>query len=295
MPRTFKAKPSSSTTLPECPKCKGTLLLICGKCGNKDLDGILGTIIEKIRVGIDSEADAEKNAIEKDLDEAYQEIARLKASTAKLQSSMASSYTKGKAQQLSIIDLLEDAFPHAAIEAISDGKRGADVLITFIDESSYETRILIESKNATTWGSDWLHKLHKDKIEAKADLGILVTRILNNVSSKDYGLPILTVDGLIPFLKSVQPLLQRLSASNLLQRDNNIVFAYKYMTTTLIPKIEHTIAIAKEIDRKGINQIKQGESLRIKAKEIRDTLLTSNQEIRTQFPLLDTSKQFLLK
>jgi hypothetical protein len=259
------------------------------------MDGVLKTIENKLRVGIETETDTEIKSMEKDLDEAYHEIASLKASTAKLQSNMASPFTKGKSQQLSIVDLLEDAFPHTIIEAISDGKRGADVLITFVDESSYETKVLIESKNATTWGSDWLRKLHKDKIEAEADLGILVTRILNNAGSKDYGLPVLTIDSLVPFLKSVQPLLQRLSASNLLQRDNNIVLAYKYMTTTLIPKIEHTIAIARDIDRKGINQIKQGEVLRMKAKEIRDTLLSSSQEIKSQFPLLDTSKQFLLK
>ncbi len=87
-----------------------------------------------------------------------------------------SQQTQGEVMELELESMLPRQFPFDAIQAISKGVRGADVLQIVHDASGSDCgSILWESKNAKNWGGDWLEKLRSDQREAKAQFAILVS------------------------------------------------------------------------------------------------------------------------
>ena len=71
------------------------------------------------------------------------------------------------------------SFPQDRIEAVSTGRRGADVLQVVCDASGRECgTILWEAKRTKAWSDGWLEKLREDQREAGADVAVIVSTVL---------------------------------------------------------------------------------------------------------------------
>jgi hypothetical protein len=76
-------------------------------------------------------------------------------------------------------DRLRETFPDDEVTVVRQGQHGADV------EHEVRTgggrllgKILWESKNAATWSDAWTDKIRRDREEAAADVGVIVSRAL---------------------------------------------------------------------------------------------------------------------
>jgi hypothetical protein len=80
----------------------------------------------------------------------------------------------GEVAEQTLEERLRVAFPDDVFEAIGRGKRGGDLL----QRAETGGSILWESKDGySSWSNDWIPKLKRDRDEAKASIGILVTTV----------------------------------------------------------------------------------------------------------------------
>lgn len=136
---------------------------------SKDSDRIVQNKIKKIEI--------EK----KEMEEAYkQQINSMKKDIEVLQSKSEQKSPKiqGEVQELLIQRILEEQFPNDEFEEVKSGKIGSDIIQTIIHNGKKEGVIAWESKKTKNWSNDWIDKFKKDIEEAKADLGILISKAL---------------------------------------------------------------------------------------------------------------------
>ena len=98
---------------------------------------------------------------------------------AKRKAEQGSQQLQGEAQEISIEEYLEHTFKYDTIEPVAKGAYGADCIET-INTPEFQNcgKICFESKNTKSFNSEWIKKLKHDMIEAKADVGVLVTASL---------------------------------------------------------------------------------------------------------------------
>jgi hypothetical protein len=86
---------------------------------------------------------------------------------------------QGEAQELEIEGMLRVKFPFDAVEPVPKGEFGGDVLHHVRSQSGQVSgTILWECKRTRNWSDGWLPKLREDQRAAKADIPVLISRIL---------------------------------------------------------------------------------------------------------------------
>lgn len=86
---------------------------------------------------------------------------------------------QGDVMQFELEEILASTFRFDEVQLIKRGAKGADVLQTMRDASQRPCgSILWESKNAKDWSDDWIQKLKSDQRQAKADIGVIVSKVL---------------------------------------------------------------------------------------------------------------------
>jgi hypothetical protein len=115
------------------------------------------------------------------LAEKDQQISLMNTTIADLQRKglQGSQQIQGEVQDLALQDLLELHFSSDNLEQTPTGVRGADLLQTVILQSGKRCgSILWESKRTKHFNEEWVEKAKQDKIDAKADLVVIVSSTL---------------------------------------------------------------------------------------------------------------------
>jgi hypothetical protein len=86
---------------------------------------------------------------------------------------------QGDVQENDLRDMLRTTFFSDLIEDVPTGIRGADLVQTVNNQFGQKCGVILwESKNTKAWSNDWIKKLRGDQGLAKADVCILVTKVL---------------------------------------------------------------------------------------------------------------------
>ena len=112
----------------------------------------------------------------------YEEkIRQMKAQAEELQRRIeqGSQEVQGEAAEATLEELLAGAFPSDTVVPVPKGMRGADVLHhVLMPGGRVAGTIIWESKRVKNWSKDWVTKLKRDQLTAKADLAVIASRVL---------------------------------------------------------------------------------------------------------------------
>jgi hypothetical protein len=90
-----------------------------------------------------------------------------------------SNQLQGEAQEVELYELLSAHFKYDSVSRVRKGKEGADDLMEVHNQNGVVCgSILFESKRTKTWSDNWIEKAKNDQREAKADLVVIVSRVL---------------------------------------------------------------------------------------------------------------------
>ena len=90
-----------------------------------------------------------------------------------------SQQTQGEVLELDIENRLRALFPLDQFAEVPKGIRGADLVHVVTNEQGQRCgSILYETKRTKNWGNDWIPKLKKDLVTARADVPVLITETL---------------------------------------------------------------------------------------------------------------------
>jgi hypothetical protein len=88
-----------------------------------------------------------------------------------------SQQTQGEILEWMIEHEIKQMFPSDEIQEVKKGVYGADLKVQVRNAYLQNCgKIIIECKNTKDWQNKWIDKLKQDKIEAKADIAILITK-----------------------------------------------------------------------------------------------------------------------
>ena len=88
---------------------------------------------------------------------------------------------QGEVQELELESLLKAKFPRDTIEPVPKGRSGGDIKqLVFNQLGNLCGTLLWESKRTKNWSDGWLGKLRDDQRTAKADVAVIVSRVLPN-------------------------------------------------------------------------------------------------------------------
>jgi hypothetical protein len=79
----------------------------------------------------------------------------------------------GEGAEVDLFDALKAAFPTDEIKRVKRGDTGADIIHTVFERKRTCGSIVYDSKNRTAWRNDYVRKLRRDQLAAKADHAIL--------------------------------------------------------------------------------------------------------------------------
>ncbi|EKE22213.1 MAG: hypothetical protein ACD_7C00020G0021 [uncultured bacterium] len=97
----------------------------------------------------------------------------------KRKSEQGSMQIQGDVQENELMQMIKNNFPIDIIEDVPTGIRGGDLIQTVNSQFGIKCgKVLWESKNTKNWSNDWLKKAKEDQGIAKADVCILVSRIM---------------------------------------------------------------------------------------------------------------------
>nr|WP_276976852.1 DUF2130 domain-containing protein [Ferrimicrobium acidiphilum] len=131
------------------------------------LDRERETLVEKVR-------GEEVEKWQGRLSEKEIELGRVKQALDRAQRVGVSGELVGEVAERTLEERLTDAFGEDQVAPIGRGKHGGDVLQTVTGGGS----ILWESKDRyENWSNDWIPKLKRDRDDAKASIGVLVTTV----------------------------------------------------------------------------------------------------------------------
>jgi hypothetical protein len=86
---------------------------------------------------------------------------------------------QGEVQELTLEEELKGLFPFDIISEVAKGQKGADVVQTVRNKFGIICGIILyESKRTKSFSNEWISKLKKDAVAAKADISIIVTETL---------------------------------------------------------------------------------------------------------------------
>lgn len=85
----------------------------------------------------------------------------------------------GEIKELELEKLLNNTFPFDQISPVPKGKSGADVIQEVRNNKNQVCgKMLWESKNTKSWTNSWLGKLKEDQRGIKADIAVIVSKVL---------------------------------------------------------------------------------------------------------------------
>ena len=97
----------------------------------------------------------------------------------KRKSHVTSQQLQGEVLEIKIETLLKDHFQDDKITEVKKGMRGADIIQEVRLPSGRPSGvILIECKQASEWGGQWISKLKEDMLDKGCDLGVIVSTVL---------------------------------------------------------------------------------------------------------------------
>jgi len=86
---------------------------------------------------------------------------------------------RGEVLELEVEEFLKTAYPADDIEPVKKGATGADILQHVRTKTGQLCgKIIWETKRAKNWSNKWIEKLKDDRIEAQADIAILISTTL---------------------------------------------------------------------------------------------------------------------
>jgi hypothetical protein len=86
---------------------------------------------------------------------------------------------QGEVQELELESLLTAKFPADVVEPVPKGEFGGDILQQVLNSAGQSCGALLwESKRTKNWSDGWLPKLRQDQRAAKAEVALLVSRVL---------------------------------------------------------------------------------------------------------------------
>lgn len=140
----------------------------------KKINEILNVEREKISKQISEENELKMREKDEQISSMQKQIFELSR-----KAEIGSQQAQGEVQEIAIEDILKEKFRYDEIIPVPKGVNGADCeQIIIADDFSKCGKILYESKRTQSFGGDWIEKFKKDMTEAKADVGILVTKTL---------------------------------------------------------------------------------------------------------------------
>lgn len=165
------------------------------------------------------------------------EILKRSLDEAQRKSEQASMQIQGEVQENDLKVLLATAFHMDTIADVPTGVNGADLIQTVNTAFGQQCGIILwESKNTKTWSVEWIKKLKGDQGIAKADVCVLVTKVLPdnivNFGCID-GVWVVNYASIIPVTHMLRHhLLQIHQVKNsLVGRDEKMEYLYQYMSS----------------------------------------------------------------
>jgi hypothetical protein len=118
-------------------------------------------------------------AINAEKAKAFTDRQKLEARLAQLQRQVAHNAAAelGEGAELNLYEQLRDEFPGDTIVSVKRGQPGADLVHTVIENGRECGHIVYDSKGRAAWRNSYVSRLLDDKIAAKADHAVLVTRV----------------------------------------------------------------------------------------------------------------------
>lgn len=83
----------------------------------------------------------------------------------------------GEGAELNLYEQLREEFPGDTIVSVKKGQPGADLVHTVIENGRECGHIVYDSKNRAAWRNSFVSRLLDDKIAARADHAVLLTRV----------------------------------------------------------------------------------------------------------------------
>ena len=139
-------------------------------------DDVLKARLREQRDALDK---ATVEAINAEKAKAFADRQKLEARLAQLQRQVAHNAAAelGEGAELNLYEQLRDEFPGDTIVSVKRGQPGADLVHTVIENGRECGHIVYDSKSRAAWRNSYVSRLLDDKIAAKADHAVLVTRV----------------------------------------------------------------------------------------------------------------------
>jgi hypothetical protein len=139
-------------------------------------DDVLKARLREQRDALDK---ATVEAINAEKAKAFTDRQKLEARLAQLQRQVAHNAAAelGEGAELNLYEQLRDEFPGDTIVSVKRGQPGADLVHTVIENGRECGHIVYDSKGRAAWRNSYVSRLLDDKIAAKADHAVLVTRV----------------------------------------------------------------------------------------------------------------------
>jgi len=187
---------------------------------------------EKIHKLVDEQNELKLKEKDKQLEDQKKLIEEMKR-----KAEQGSMQMQGEVQELAIEAWLSAQFPFDTISEVKKGAFGADCLqIVHTREAQNCGIICYESKNTKAWSQEWIKKFKSDMVNAKADIGVLVTSVYPKEMDRMGFVEGVWVCNLEEFKGSVSLLRQSLIATyQATKRDENrtdkMSLLYGYLTS----------------------------------------------------------------
>jgi hypothetical protein len=138
-----------------------------------------GVLKARLREQRDALEKARIEAINSERARAFADHQKLETRLAQLQRQVAQKGASelGEGAELDLYELLREEFPNDTIARVKKGQLGADILHTVIENGRECGRIVYDSKNRSAWRNSYVSRLLEDKIAAKADHAVLISRV----------------------------------------------------------------------------------------------------------------------
>jgi hypothetical protein len=143
------------------------------------------TIEKQVQAGVTAARERAKKEAEEEMGlkvrEKEQTIASMQKQIEELKrkAEQGSQQLQGEVQELELEELLRTRFPLDDITPVPKGEFGGDVVQTVRGPTGEPCgTILWESKRTKNWSESWLVKLREDQRAAKADIAVMVSRVL---------------------------------------------------------------------------------------------------------------------
>jgi hypothetical protein len=139
-------------------------------------DDVLKARLREQRDALDK---ATVEAINAEKAKAFADRQKLEARLAQLQRQVAHNAAAelGEGAELNLYEQLRDEFLGDTIVSVKRGQPGADLVHTVIENGRECGHIVYDSKSRAAWRNSYVSRLLDDKIAAKADHAVLVTRV----------------------------------------------------------------------------------------------------------------------